>query len=125
MVYAPLHIGWVFCTTSFASAVSVHSSIIEIERSNRILQNLRRREVCRLRIAFGAVGDPTCVLLMFVIQLENVTWFSAFVAANCRSRLTLASRRKVRTIEVLRLNWPGPVIAPLRALPHCPASGAV
>ena len=69
-VYAPFPApGCVFCPTTCAPAPSVPASIIEIKTCHRILQNLKRSEVCKLRIAFAAAGNPNCVLLMFVIQL--------------------------------------------------------
>jgi hypothetical protein len=93
-----------------------------IENDNRILQNLRRIVICMVRIELGLCGSPNCVLLGIKILFheEKATWLSTFVASIWAERMYLLVSWNERCICAFRVNWFGPVIESLRALPHCP-----
>src|SRR5260370_27761467 len=96
-VVVALLLGVAFCPIVWALAPSVASR--RIVSSDRILQNLRRRVVCRLRIALAAAGSPKRGLFKagftpgfeagfnVVFQLLKTTWLSRFVESTRRSRL--------------------------------------
>src|ERR1700730_3712747 len=112
--------GTAFCPICWASAPSV--AIRRIVTKDRILQNLRRIVVCRLRIALAAAGSPKRGLFKagfiaefeagfnVVFQLVKTTWLSRFVESTRRSRLYRSFNRKVRASDALKVNVLGPVI---------------
>ena len=67
------------------------------------------------------VGKPNCALVTVVFQLVKTTWFSALAESIRRSRLNRSFRRKVRPMEAFKVNWAGPLMVFLPAVPHDPA----
>jgi hypothetical protein len=76
-------------------------------------------------MALAAIGNPNWVLVTVVFQLVKVAWLRRFVESIRKSRLNRSFNRKVRPMELFKVNWPGPMIESLPALPHWPARGAV
>ena len=107
-------------TTTHAARVNR----IGIEKVIRIPQNLSRIVICMVRIPLVPAGAPNCGLPTDVFHPEYITWLSTFVASSWADRLYRLLSRNVRCIVAFRLNWFGPVIESLRAVPHWPAAGA-
>src|ERR1700693_821306 len=75
-------------------------------------------------MALAGFGNPNCELLKVVFQLGKVTWLSALVASTRNSRPNRSVTWKTRPRDAFRLNWEGPVMEFLPALPHWPGGGA-
>ena len=70
----------------------------------RMVQNLKRSVVSRLRMELAVAGNPNCVLLTVAFQLVKVTWFRRLVESIRKSRLNRPSKRKVRAIAAFKVN---------------------
>src|ERR1700750_2535342 len=122
--------GAAFCPICWASDGAPRAASRRIVNRDRILQNLRRVVISRLRIALAAAGSPKRGLFTagfmagfetgfnVVFQLVKTTWLSRFVESTRRSRLYRSFNRKVRASDTLKVNVFGPVIEFLLASPH-------